>query len=74
MPVSKLAALTPEQGRMARAALSWSAKDLAAKAEVSVNTVINFETGHPVRDSTVFRLKAAFEGHGVTFGDRSVAL
>jgi transcriptional regulator with XRE-family HTH domain len=38
--------LTEAQCKMARAALSWGVRDLAARAGISANTVARFENGH----------------------------
>lgn len=51
--------MTPEQCRMARAALSWSVTVLAEKAEVMPNTVSRFERGKDAYTSTAAKLKAA---------------
>lgn len=53
---------------MARAALRWKVKELAAKAGVSAPTIIRFENERamPV-PSTLKVLRLAFEEAGVTF-------
>jgi DNA-binding XRE family transcriptional regulator len=40
-----LCSITPSQIRMARAALSWSVRELAKRAGVAANTVSRFENG-----------------------------
>lgn len=59
--------MTPEQCRMARAALSMSLADLAKAAGVRTMTVSEFERGADSRRSTVDRLQAELERGGVTF-------
>jgi ribosome-binding protein aMBF1 (putative translation factor) len=60
--------ITPQQSRMARAALGWTVRDLAAKAQVAVATVNRFETGG-VTPSGVTRdaIQRALEGEGIRF-------
>lgn len=59
--------MTPAQCRMARGALDWTARDLAAKAEVGVNTVTRFEKGADTLSSTVTKMQSALETAGVIF-------
>ena len=59
--------LEPAQVRMARAALDWSAKKLAAKAGLAHNTVARFEAGRDAMLDTVKRLETALEKGGVIF-------
>lgn len=56
------------QCRMARAALGWSAQELATKAGVGLNTVNRFESGacRP-RGVTIDALRCALEAAGVEF-------
>lgn len=74
--------MTPMQCRMARAALQWTVKDLAGKAQVGISTVVRFEAGRgkPIVATTAAMertLEAAgvhFVENGVTFaGDESEA-
>jgi len=60
--------MTPAQCRAARALLDWTVKDLARAAEVSNNTVTQFERGqrHPNRNN-LRAMREALEHHGVTF-------
>ena len=60
--------MTPLQCRAARAALRWSAPDLAAMAGVHVNSVSRFENG-TARPATVARMREALENAGVEFLD-----
>jgi transcriptional regulator with XRE-family HTH domain len=50
---------------MGRAALNWSAADLAKAAGVGYATVARFETGANVQPEKVQALRAALEGAGV---------
>jgi transcriptional regulator with XRE-family HTH domain len=52
---------------MARAALGWTTKDLAAKAAVGVNTVNRFEAGQDARMSSVEKMRATLAAAGVIF-------
>lgn len=53
---------------MARAALNWSAVDLAKHSGLGYATVARFESGHTLADSSVKAIQAAFEAAGVVFG------
>jgi transcriptional regulator with XRE-family HTH domain len=61
--------IEPTQCKMARAALDWSAQDLAKRARVGSNTVVRFENGKPANASTVTLIQQAFEAAGVRFTD-----
>ncbi|MFG1383942.1 helix-turn-helix domain-containing protein [Xanthobacter versatilis] len=52
---------------MARAALKWSVRDVAAAAQVSPNTVTRIESGGTSNASTLGAIRYAFEAAGVTF-------
>jgi transcriptional regulator with XRE-family HTH domain len=54
---------------MARAALDWSQRDLAAASGVSWRTILRFETGEEVMPARVKALRHAFEAEGVLFID-----
>jgi len=54
---------------MARAALNWSQRDLAAASSVSARTVIRFEAGEPVLPARVKAMRHALEAEGVLFID-----
>lgn len=62
-----LIGMTPAQLRMARAALDWTADDLAARAGVAVNTVRRIEKGHGALHDTMQKLQRALETAGVEF-------
>jgi transcriptional regulator with XRE-family HTH domain len=51
---------------MARAALDWTVKDLAEKAEVGISTVVRFEAGRdkPIA-ATIAAMQRCLEAGGV---------
>jgi transcriptional regulator with XRE-family HTH domain len=55
------------QLRMARAAVGWGVRELAAKAGVTANTVTRIENGADAKQSTMDRLQSALEAAGVEF-------
>ncbi len=59
--------MNPIQMRMARAALGWGVRELAAKANVTANTVTRIENGADAKHSTIEALKRALEDAGVEF-------
>jgi DNA-binding transcriptional regulator YiaG len=64
------APMSPEQSRAARAWLDWSQQELAAKANVSLSTVRDFEKGRRVPiGNNLAAIKAALEGAGIGFVD-----
>ncbi len=54
---------------MARAALGWSAADLASAAQVGARTVARFELGETVQPDKVEAMRRAFLAAGVQFVD-----
>jgi transcriptional regulator with XRE-family HTH domain len=52
---------------MARGALNWTSRDLAAAASVGINTVTRFENGGDTLTSTAAKLRTALEFAGVEF-------
>lgn len=54
---------------MARAALEWSQRDLAAAAGVSWRTVLRFECRESVLPPRVQKLRHSLEAEGVLFID-----
>jgi transcriptional regulator with XRE-family HTH domain len=62
--------ITPEQCRMARAALKWDTRKLAAEASVGVNTVSRFELGKIPKDDILETLRKTFEKQGIKFTDK----
>jgi transcriptional regulator with XRE-family HTH domain len=62
--------LTAVQCKMARAALGWGVRDLAARSGVATNTITRFENGRTGTNvSTLNLLKMTFEKAGVRFTD-----
>jgi ribosome-binding protein aMBF1 (putative translation factor) len=52
---------------MARSGLGWGVRDLAAKAKVSVETIVRCENGEHLRDQTLGKMRASLEKAGVEF-------
>ena len=68
--------MSAEQSRAARAWLGWSQDDLAARGNVSVNTVRNFEGGQKaVHGNSIASMRQAIEGAGIKllFDERGAA-
>jgi len=64
--------VTSAQVRMARAALNWSVRDLAAAARIHRNTVTNIETGRYAGDAaTLAAIVSALKRAGVEFIDEN---
>ena len=61
--------LLPVQCRMARAALGWGVRELAAAAKVSIDTVARFERGDELKERTIEALQRALEAAGIEFID-----
>lgn len=59
--------IRPMHLRMARAALGWSLKDLAEKADVNINTISRYEAGAQVMSGTISKIEAALVQQGVIF-------
>ena len=59
--------MLPTQCRMARAALGLKIAELAELAEVSTNTVVRFERGEELKQSTIDQLKNALQKAGIEF-------
>ncbi|MBZ9790539.1 helix-turn-helix transcriptional regulator [Rhizobium sp. 3T7] len=57
------------QVKMARAALGWGVRDLAAKSGVTANTVNRIENGADAKQSTMDALEHALVAAGITFLD-----
>jgi transcriptional regulator with XRE-family HTH domain len=55
------------QSRMARAAIGWGVRDLAAAAQVATDTIARLERGEPIKPRTLAGIRAAFEAAGVEF-------
>ncbi len=59
--------MLPIQCKMARAALDLGVRELAEKAGVSPDTIARFERGDPLKERTIFAIRAALESAGVDF-------
>lgn len=62
--------ITGLQIRAGRAALGWSAKELAAYSEVGLRTVLRFEEDDgvpPSRSATLLNVQNALEAAGIEF-------
>lgn len=57
--------MSPEQSRMARAALGWSLTNLAAQAGIGRATVARFELGEVVQQDSVTAIASAFSEAGL---------
>lgn len=55
------------QCKMARAALGWGVRDLAAAAKVATATVARFEHGDELKERTIEAMRSAMEAAGVIF-------
>ncbi|MEI4473345.1 helix-turn-helix domain-containing protein [Frigidibacter sp. MR17.24] len=63
--------MTPEQVRMARAALGLGVRELGEQAGVSFTTISRFETGKSgLHLSTAEAIRKALEDKGIQFLDR----
>jgi len=58
---------SPVQCKMARAAVGWGVRDLAASAGISTNTVARFERGEDLKLVTIAAVRTALEAAGVEF-------
>jgi transcriptional regulator with XRE-family HTH domain len=61
------AGLTADQCKIGRAAVGWSARDLAAAAGVEPGTIHDLETGAVVAAPLSSKILAAFADAGVNF-------
>jgi transcriptional regulator with XRE-family HTH domain len=59
--------LLPVQCQMARTALDWGVRELAAAAKVSADTVARFERGDTLKERTVEAIQHTLEAAGVEF-------
>ena len=63
--------VTREQVKMARAAMGWGVRDLAAKIGVAANTISRFENGSDAYGETLRKIRRAFEEEGIIFIDEN---
>ncbi|MDX8456016.1 transcriptional regulator [Mesorhizobium sp. VK9D] len=59
--------MNPVQCRMARAALGWGVLDLSKEAKISTQTIVRFERGETLKQSTVDLIRSTFERAGIEF-------
>ncbi|WP_292315272.1 transcriptional regulator [Mesorhizobium sp.] len=59
--------MNPVQCRMARAALGWGVLDLSKEAKISTQTIVRFERGEALKQSTVDLIRSTFERAGIEF-------
>ena len=59
------------QVKMARAALGWSVRELAAKAEIAANTVSRYENGADAYGDTLLKMQRVFVDAGLEFIDEN---
>nr|WP_035370446.1 helix-turn-helix transcriptional regulator [Acetobacter papayae] len=52
---------------MARVAVGWGVRELAAAADVSPNTIARLERGEELKASTIEAIRSALETAGVEF-------
>ncbi len=55
--------------KMARAALGWGVRDLAARAGVAANTISRYENGTDSLSGTLLKIQRTFEQEGIIFID-----
>ena len=61
--------ITGTQVKMARTGLGWGVRDLAAKADITANTVTRFENGGGIHLNTAKAIQDALEAAGTEFLD-----
>ena len=61
--------ITRVQIKMARAALGWGVRDLAAKTGLAANTISRYENGADALGETLLRIQRTFEEAGIIFID-----
>jgi ribosome-binding protein aMBF1 (putative translation factor) len=52
---------------MARTALGWGVRDLAAAAKMSTDTIARFERGEELKERTVAAIRVTLEAAGIEF-------
>lgn len=61
--------LNPYQMRMARAALGWGMRDLAARTELTPGTIARIEGGKEAMAASLRKIEQAFMEAGIDFQD-----
>jgi len=59
------------QVKMARAALGWGVRELAAQAGIATNTVSRFENGADALGDTLLKIQRTLERAGIEFIDEN---
>jgi len=59
------------QVKMARAALGWGVRELAAQAGIAANTVSRFENGADALGDTLLKIQRTLERAGIEFIDEN---
>lgn len=67
----RVTAMTPTQCKMARTGLGLRAADLAARSNLTRETVARFERGDKMADASVEAMRAALEAAGADFTRRA---
>lgn len=62
--------MTPDQSRMARAALKWTLDDLTEATGLGRATLARFELGQPVQAETASKIRGTFEANRIRFIDK----
>jgi hypothetical protein len=63
--------ISPVQCKMARVAVGFGVRELAAAARVAPDTIVRFERGEDLRNRTVAAIRNALEAAGVEFIDEN---
>lgn len=66
--------MTPTQCRMARGALHWTRKKLADESGLALRTIVTFESGLTVRDSSTHRIRTVLEANGIRLTENGIEL
>lgn len=61
----RLANLTPEACRAARALLGWTVRELGERTGIAFETISKYENGRPMRDANKAALAVVFDAAGV---------
>ena len=61
--------ITGVQIKMARAAVGWGVRELAAMADTNPNTISRIENGADALGGTLTKIQKALEAEGITFID-----
>lgn len=65
--------MTPEQMRMARAALGITVREIEARTGVNKNTVSRYEGGRDILSSALQKLEKLFRDEGIIFVDEDAS-